>query len=172
LVAGVCVPVRGEDHVRDKIPAFREVVVHERLQEELVDVRATRSACKRPELPEESTQGPGLGLGKENDRGPGAPLSAAELVIGGGGKADRGADTPDDLAWGFRREEYGVIDVPEPGGTVPELALWDAGRPCDETTNVDDRENHSIDQIPVTHGNRNHGLDVQKIGGAVRCAKI
>ena len=99
-MAGIGVPVSGDNHVCDQVPAAVEIVVHKGFDEGLVDAGAVVVAGKGPEVADQTAIGAPFGLDQDDAGGTGAPLARSELFIGRRGQHDRRTDAPDEPVFG------------------------------------------------------------------------
>src|SRR4029450_730584 len=104
LVAAAGHPVGRQDRSAREMPALVEVVVHERLKEQLVYPGG--SPAREPPLAvAQRADSPGALHREGHGCGTGAPLAAAEQPIGRARERERRTDTPDEFLRARRREE-------------------------------------------------------------------
>ena len=148
-------PIRGDDGARGEVPAIGEIVVHERLDQHLIDVRTLASARKRPDIVGERAEQPMPLYREDDDRRSCTPAMVAEILIGRGRQQECRPDAPDDFARLCRREEERGIEISD-----PEL-LMARGR---QLGLGDHRRDPAGDQVPIRiDRDWNDGLDVEDL---------
>ena len=146
------------------VPAFREVVVHERLHGHQFNVLATFIASERPQIVGKRADHPLARHGQHDRARPGAPLLRAELLaIGGARELEDRPRAPDQLGGRRGRQVSLELDV----GETPGVAA------VDQVGLADHRDDRPRDQVqPVGDLDRHHRLDVEHVLGAAGLGRI
>ncbi len=161
-IVAVRLPVGGDDRHRGHIPALLQVVVDDRLEQELVHIVGIVVTREGPDVLDEHAQNPVPRHTQQDDAGAGRPLVARPAaLLRRGGKQERRAHTPDELPGLGRRDEPRVADISEAEG----IADAECG---EDLLAVDQRHDAAIDQIPiVADTDRIDRLDVEHVGDRV-----
>jgi hypothetical protein len=96
-------PIGRDDRCGDRIPAVRDRVQREGLDEELVHVGPSARAGVRPDVVHQHAGKPGAVDGDRDHGGPGAVLLSAQIVLGRGRKEKGRPHSPAEAAWSCGR---------------------------------------------------------------------